>query len=635
MKTKVAIVILLHLFFLKDVTAQTLINNLQQLQLYAGSDYIHLKGYTTPGDYGNGYFVLKNTSLTANGGTIFNSPISSKKWFRVYKENINSQWFKTSTSISDKLALSRAIEFASTNNETLYIPSGEYNLSNDFIFIKDKKNLKIIGNGDKTIFNVSNVNATQSVFKIENSSNITISNIKIKGNRATGISLSKLSKNINLSKITFEGINDLNHCIYLFDTSDINITECVFINTGYQIIQRFGFSSNNVFVDKCVSQNCKLDFVELNSEASAPSKNWVITNNIVKNLGTSSSTTKTESRFIGITNTDGVIINNNVIEDTAGDATFHFEGLTGKVIVTNNIIKNPHGKFGRLIFNVGGTTVNSSNRHITFSNNYIEINKKFNGDADRLIYSSDVDATRMTIRDNIFINNSTDSNLKAIVKAETKEFWNITGNEFKNFNSVITLGKNAGHTYVGENHFNNSKYGIVMAQTADKNSTISVENNSFKNVDNVYNDPYRKVEVVKFTGNIIDGSLLDLNLDLLQGNRFTNSNVNYKDYQVVKNISKGVKKQIFKINSKNYNMLCWVEFFPPGSADSVKDLVRISRNLMYSNVYGNKIEIISRHRTGLYPEPIYSIDENGINVIINGLNRGPFKTKVKVIDIEN
>ncbi|NVK53705.1 MAG: right-handed parallel beta-helix repeat-containing protein [Flavobacteriaceae bacterium] len=633
MKINTLILTSFFIITFSDSYSQTIINDLQQLESYHGDDYVYLKGYITHGDNGRGYYLLKDTNLSSNNGTIFNSPIPTKKWFRVYDGKININWFKSNGNISDRLAINKAIQYAISQNKNIYIPDGEYFIHNDeFINIENINSLSITGEGERTVLNVNT--GYQSVFKINSSSNITISNLKIKGTRDSGVAISNNSESIKLSKITFEQLSSAS--ILLFDCSKIQIQECVFLNTAYQILQRSGHSSDDVLVNQCISRNCKNDFIELDSEKEAPSKNWVITNNLVKNIGLDSSdSTRVESRFIGVTNTDGILISNNTIENTAGDATFHFEGFTGKVIITNNIIKNPHGRYGRLIFNIGGNSIATSKRHINFSNNYVEINKSFLDDSDKLIISSDIDSTRMNIKDNIFVNNSNDTNINLIAKSETKELWNIFGNEFKNFNTAISLGKNSGHTYIAQNRFLNCTNGIKVSERADGNSSLSVENNSFKNINNVYNDIYRKINILKFTGNILNNSMIDLNMNLLQGNIFIASNTTYKDYQQVENIQKGVETQIFKINDKNYNILCWIEISSPGAADTVKDLVRFTRHHMYLNVYGNKVEIVSRHRTGVYPEPIYNIDENGLNVTINGNNIGPFKTDVRVINSKN
>ncbi len=645
------------LFFLTTnlISAQSFIKDLVTLQNYNGNDYVHLKGYFENGDYGSGHFVLKQTNASANGGTIFNSPDSDKKWFRDYEGSINSKWFKSDNTISDRKAISNAIKFSEDNeNKTIYIPAGTYDLKDEFIEIL--KPVNIVGDKDLTILSVKDFNqngpSNQSVFKVK-SSDVSISNMKIKGNRISGITIStpqdsSITKNISISNVTFEGIENLDHCIHLFTCSSIRITDCTFKNAQYQIIQQRDHSSNDVLVNNCTSENCDRDFIELNSEVDAPSKNWIITNNNVRNVGlTPADTTRTESRFIGVTNTDGIIISNNVIENTAGDATFHFEKLTGNVMISNNIIRNPHGKFGRLIFNVGSNNIPTSKRKISFINNYVEISdSSYSEDADRLIYSSDIDSTTVTLRDNTFVNRSSDGNLNVLEKAYSKSLWKITGNTFDNFNSAIKIGQNAGHTIINENSFLNLESAIETLNNSNSKTSVSVSNNSFENVTNILKDDYEQIVIQKFASNTIRDSNLDNNnsfVGIFEDNIFIdnnnnisrNSNTNYKNSQI-EDVINGIPTTIFEIQDNNYSILCWVEI-SNGPANRVKDLVRFTRYWMHPNpdTYAENYEILSTYRTGTWPLPTYSVDENGLNATITGSNGNDFKTKVKIISIEN
>ncbi|AUP77783.1 right-handed parallel beta-helix repeat-containing protein [Flavivirga eckloniae] len=646
----------IFILLFQSISSQSFINDLATLQNYSGNDFVHLNGYFEEGDCGSGHFVLKETNLQANGGTIFNSPNPNKKWCRVYEGAVNSKWFKSDNIISDRKAISNAIRFAE-ENKTVYIPAGNYDLKDEFIEIN--KPLNITGDKDLTLLlvqdfhmeNATVVKTFQSVFKVRNS-DVSISNLKIKGDRISGISIetpkdSSITKNISVSNVTFEGVENLNHCIHLYTCSSIKITDCRFMNTEYQIIQQWYHSSNDVLVNNCISDNCDNDFIELNSETGAPSKNWVITNNNVRNVGiTLADTTRTESRFIGVTNTDGIVIANNVIENIGGDSVFHFEKHTGKVIISNNIIRNPHGKFGRLIFNVGSDSVPTSKRNINFTNNYIEItDNRYVDDADMLIYSSDIDSTKITLRDNTFINDSPDNNLNVLVKAYSKTLWKIVGNEFENFNSAVKIGQDAGHTIINENLFLNVENAIETTNLANSKTSVSINNNSFENVNHVLKNDYG-ITVQKFASNTIKNSTLNYNNDfagVFEDNIFIDSNnnisrnsiTNYKNIQI-EDVVNGVPTTIFEIPDKNYSILCWVEI-SNGSANRVKDLIKFSRHYMLSNpeTYGEFYEVLSHYETGNWPLPNYEVNEIGLNATITGSDGNNFKTKVSIISVEN
>lgn len=655
---KKILLILFTLLIYNPIVAQSFIKDLETLESYEGNELVHLAGYFTDGDFGNGLFVLKETNESDNGGTIFSSQNPNKKWFRIFDGKININWFNSERIKNDRKAIIDAIKSAKVD-ETVYIPSGNYNLGDSFIEIS--KPVSIVGEGITTILNVVDshidkdgniIRSYQSIFKIK-SSDVSISNLKIKGNRISGISIETPkdstieTQNISLDRVHFEGVENLNQCIHLFICSYIRITNCSFKNTGYQIIQQWFKRSNDVLVSHCLSNGCSGDFIELNSETGASSKNWIISNNIVKNLGTNlNNEVKKEARFIGITNTDGVIITNNIIENTAGDATFHFEKHTGKILISNNVIRNPHGKFGRLIFNVGSDEISTKNRNISFVNNYVEIKAdKFIGDADRLIYSSNFDESQMIIKNNTFINRSSDKNLDVIVKSFTKPTWKIIDNEFENFNTGIKFGTDAGHNIVNGNNFLNLNNGIeTTSNNIGTKVSIQINNNSFRNVSNIINDNGSQILIQKFSGNLIENSNLDYinnSKDITNNNILLNTNsvsynkqTNYKKIQT-EDVLNGTEKVIYEVENKNidYSILCWVEI-TSGSANRTKDLVKFGRHLMYGNVYGKTSEVLSHSATGNWPLVQYDVNEKGLKASIQGSNNSNFVSRVQIIDIE-
>ena len=144
--------------------------------------------------------------------------------------------------------------------------------------------------------------------------------------------------------------------VWLWTCSEVTVDGCYFEECGYQVIQQLGYVSDNGKVINCTSINCLNDFVELNCEVNHPSKNWLVANNTVKNVGATDNAT--ESRFVGVTMVDGLIIANNTVDGIAGDSAIHLE-RPGRVKIIGNTFRNCRGSSGgaRFVYLLSNTDV--------------------------------------------------------------------------------------------------------------------------------------------------------------------------------------------------------------------------------------------------------------------------------------
>lgn len=281
-------------------------------------------------------------------------------------------------------------------------------------------------------------------------------NVIIEGLRATGTSLAVFqikggSKNITFRDCVFKNFAQV---IYLFDCSEINIDNCSFDNTGYGIIQKYDYSSNNVKVVNCTAKNMRNDFIECNCTNTAPSKNWIIANNIF--LGSSNYPNyATEKRFVGITSVENVVITGNIIERSCGDSAIHLEDSKGDVVISNNIfdncVSNPTIGFSEYIFitssakssiisgnvfkrtdvTIGvGRVLDLSNQNLTTS--IMFVNNRIVGVNKNLIGVNFSSQTNIIISSNYFEENQIGVNISSSRNA------NINNNMFLNCNYGIT-----------------------------------------------------------------------------------------------------------------------------------------------------------------------------------------------------
>jgi hypothetical protein len=149
------------------------------------------------------------------------------------------------------------------------------------------------------------------------------------------------------------------------------------------------------------------DFVELNCEVNHPSKNWLVANNTVKNVGATDNAT--ESRFVGVTMVDGLIIANNTVDGIAGDSAVHLE-RPGRVKVIGNTFRNCRGatSAARFVYilpsQAGGAGFSATATDVTIIGNDFIVDTDTPSNTESFIANSAVlDQSRLVITGNNFL----------------------------------------------------------------------------------------------------------------------------------------------------------------------------------------------------------------------------------------
>lgn len=306
-------------------------------------------------------------------------------------------------------------------------------------------------NGGKLIFDRGQqvtIDGT-SIINIVDRKNVVIEGLNAIGGSKAVFQIRGGSKNIVFRDCVFENLSQV---VYLFDCEQILIDACKFYHTGYGIIQRHGFASNNVKVINCTAENMQADFVECNC-ATVKSKNWIIANNHY--LGSSAFPTyKTESRFVGITKVENVIVSHNIVENVSGDSAIHLEDVGGHIIIDHNIIDNV--AFNEVLASYIWI-INSGKIGVIVDNN---IFLRSNPDIGKgsVVNVSNVYDNHVRYTNNIF--KGTNHNLDGLNLSYRKNQF-VMGNTFEDCDRAI-ITSNSGMPYVLEhNYFMNNNFDTV------------------------------------------------------------------------------------------------------------------------------------------------------------------------------
>ena len=233
--------------------------------------------------------------------------------------------------VGDGVAIdTSAIQAALNTGKAVFVPSGTYRVTSSLSITATGQSL--YGAGNSSI--LKDETGSPSFININDKDNVTISDLKVDGSvgsNAAGIAIQLGSKNISIDSVYFyQG----GQRVWLFTCDTVRVTNCTFEETGYGIIQQTGNSSSDVLVANNTAINVNNDFVEANC-AGTPSYNWVISNNVYEGCAFWP-TAKTESRFVGITGVNGVVITGNTAKRVCGDGAVHLEDVGGEVVISNN-----------------------------------------------------------------------------------------------------------------------------------------------------------------------------------------------------------------------------------------------------------------------------------------------------------
>lgn len=108
------------------------VENIQELSTLEGieNESVDVLGFDTKGDGGGGQFYWDATSTEdSNEGTIFQvTGLTAGRWKRFHTGLINVKWFgaKGDDSTDDSIAITKAIQYCKTTNQTLFFPYATY-----------------------------------------------------------------------------------------------------------------------------------------------------------------------------------------------------------------------------------------------------------------------------------------------------------------------------------------------------------------------------------------------------------------------------------------------------------------------------------------------------------------------------
>ena len=355
------------------------------------------------------------------------------------------------------------------------------------IFCSDVSNSTLIFNPDEQV----SINSTISILNIKN---LNIEGLNVKG---AIIYISHDSDNITFKNCKFEGGSQV---IYLGDCNNITVENCYFYKCGYQILQEMGHVSNNIRIINNTSVDCSNDFVELNCEHNAYSTNVLISGNIVKNVGSSKDLAETESRFVGITLCNHVIISNNVFDTCAGDAPIHIERNVDVKLVNNTIINgHGHGARGIVIYKDNDSAgLYSEPKFLIDGNTFLYYDNDFSNDATYIIGDYSETFSNAVIVNNRFIavdpstypnrNEDYRRNMVGIYRGYCHGNWTIEKNEFRQLDTAARIEKSIGGSgsvvqpsvIFDKNLLNRCTNGVI---SGSDDKFLSVCKNTFEFVD--------------------------------------------------------------------------------------------------------------------------------------------------------
>lgn len=204
-------------------------------------DLAELTGYYAAGDGGGGSFYWDNVSTaTDNGGTIIKASPTNGRWFRVFQQPVNVQWFgaKGDGSTDDTTNINNTIG-AITAGEVVFQPNLTYVISGTLTV----SNPLIIDLSGATLQFASSVSGTSIAAFTVSHSDVTIRNGIINGtyNPAVdvptpgvgplGVKDTGAFANLRLERIVIQNVQS--YGISTADASNLQILNCKLINTGY------------------------------------------------------------------------------------------------------------------------------------------------------------------------------------------------------------------------------------------------------------------------------------------------------------------------------------------------------------------------------------------------------------------
>lgn len=284
----------------------------------------------TPG----GFPLVRKDALAATDSTVLVGGIEAGE---IAKRQLTPKHFgAVGDGVADDTTALQAWIDGSENY--LFLADGNYRFTGIIVIPSNKK---IIGfpNGKLIADNTSGNTIRVS------GDNVTFDHVIIEGQSPGGVAVG-INGLVRNTVFRFCEFSNLGQMVWIFTAENVKVLNSNFTGNTYGVIQQEGFVSDNVLIDGNVFTNMRGDAIEANCETSAPSKNWTAVNNIYKGAF-DYPTLDRERRFWGSTRLDNVVIANNIIENSTGDAPIHCENTAGEYIITGNVIKNCVTGFGQ------------------------------------------------------------------------------------------------------------------------------------------------------------------------------------------------------------------------------------------------------------------------------------------------
>ena len=475
-----------HDIFVANIldTDQTLstVDVLKNTNLSVGQT-VTTRGYNSVDDGGSASYTIESkTTQDIDGG----------KYIELNNGNVAKLMYNGIVSLKqygakgngvddDSIATKNAVKYLA-NNETLYVPEGDYVLKDKVIFEGSKQHTKIIGAGANSRFIAAVDRTDQMMFALYNPDDLIFSNLTFDGNlenRPNPAGGSTLISIWGSNKVTIDECNfheNKNEAIVLalvdnnfsVSNSDFRNTDCCVIAMG---------EADKHSIDNFIFENNRVEGHQ-NSEpvsfwGNGQYSNIYINNNVLLNKKYAGAI------YLAGNNggTDGVLqfhnveVTNNKIKNFAGGIEVqHAEN----VLIANNEVDNSEQTTNDKTGANGITTRDVSN--IEIKNNYIYKTWGYGMKLDSL---SDANIEQNTIKDSGYCNN--------------------------NFNFVNALGNNANFNFHNNTLIreDNDLYEVLMTVHGDGINNVRFVDNTFTNgklrlwsdASNIY---------VKNSGNVIN-----------------------------------------------------------------------------------------------------------------------------------
>jgi len=365
-----------------------------------------------------GIFIYDSTqSDINNGGTIFDG------WVRQYEKNeINVKWFdvKCDGETDDTEKLNALIKTISDN--TTIIINGVCLVSSVAINLRNRKNIKFIGNG-KFISSFSR----DYFFMIHQCENIEIS----------GLSFSTIFEN----KVWFDSDMLGARAIRILESKNVKITACNFSNIPFVGI--VSFNSNDVNVSNNYFENMGGNCFSSDGNLS---RGFVFNNNIVRGCYDS---------FVGTHQAKDITISGN---------TLYKQGSSSRIL----------GNRGYGIDIAGG-------QNVTITGNNIEASFENKPDSYQTGLCINIHKYLGTQAENITVTGNVIKYGNGIVLAEGVDMAIISNNTFLECETALTIKDGVKNLNISNNFFNKSNLIAIKGDVGVNKENIKITNNTIKN----------------------------------------------------------------------------------------------------------------------------------------------------------